>query len=98
MKVDCWFKDRKVNYAEEVNGESKLFMAHSNTLDIHGGVWFVDNRCSNHMTGKMSLFKELDESQKKRVTLGDDKEIQVEGKGTVAITTSQGKTKLLHDV
>ncbi|KAI4313205.1 hypothetical protein L6164_026202 [Bauhinia variegata] len=36
------------------------------------------------MSGVKTLFKELDETQKMKVKLGDDKEIQVEGKGTVA--------------
>ena len=72
MKSDCWFKDKKVYYTEEVDGEgeSKLFMAHSNTIDTHGGVWFVDSGCSNHMTSKMSLFKELYESQKNEGHIG----------------------------
>ena len=32
------------------------------------------------------------------VKLGDNKDIQVEGKGTVAIKTNNGKVNLLHDV
>ena len=35
-----------------------------------------------------SLFEELDETQKHIVQLGDNKEIRVEGKGTVALRTS----------
>lgn len=30
--------------------------------------------------------------------LDDDQEIQVKGKGRVALKTGQGKTKLLHDI
>ena len=48
------------------------------------------------MTGKRELFQVLDESRKVVVRLGDDKQIQVEGRGTVALNTPQGKTKLLH--
>lgn len=32
------------------------------------------------------------------VKLGNDKQIQVEGRGTIAIKTLLGKTKLLHNV
>ncbi|KAK3007469.1 hypothetical protein RJ639_013341 [Escallonia herrerae] len=50
------------------------------------------------MTGARSMFKELDESFKKLIRLGDVKQIEVEGKGTVAVKNSHGKVKLLHDV
>ncbi|KAK3005582.1 hypothetical protein RJ639_017267 [Escallonia herrerae] len=41
---------------------------------------FQDSRCSNHMTGMNSLFKELDETQKLKVQLGNGKEMQIEEK------------------
>uniref|UniRef100_A0A3Q7JBG4 Retrovirus-related Pol polyprotein from transposon TNT 1-94-like beta-barrel domain-containing protein n=1 Tax=Solanum lycopersicum TaxID=4081 RepID=A0A3Q7JBG4_SOLLC len=41
------------------------------------------------MSGTKSLFKDLDESKKSDVRLGDNKKIQVEGEGTVSIMTSQ---------
>ncbi|XP_016721281.1 uncharacterized mitochondrial protein AtMg00820-like [Gossypium hirsutum] len=47
------------------------------------------------MTRIKSLFKELDESYKVNVRLGDDNQIQVEGKGTVAISNdSHNRSKL----
>ena len=61
-------------------------------------VWFLDSGCSNHMSGTKSLFKDLDESKKSDVRLGDNKKIQVEGEGTVSIMTSQGNAKILDDV
>ena len=50
------------------------------------------------MTGSKSLFRELDETHKLIVKLGDGKPIQVEGKGTVALESDYGKVKLLYDV
>lgn len=50
------------------------------------------------MTGSKSLFKEIDESHKLKVKLGDDKEVQVEGKGIVAVQNDHGKLKLIYDV
>ncbi|KMT07734.1 hypothetical protein BVRB_6g146570 [Beta vulgaris subsp. vulgaris] len=50
------------------------------------------------MSNSRSLFEELDVSHKSEVRLGDDKKVQVEGKGTIAISTSNGKKKLLQDV
>ena len=61
-------------------------------------LWFVDSGCLNHMTDTKSLFKELDETQKIKVQLGNTKEMQVEGKGPVKVETSHGKIKQLDNV
>ncbi|KAG6402582.1 hypothetical protein SASPL_134779 [Salvia splendens] len=50
------------------------------------------------MSGSKSLFKDLDEKEKGEVRLGDDKQVPIEGRGTVAIKTIQGDVKLIHDV
>ncbi|KAG6419222.1 hypothetical protein SASPL_121438 [Salvia splendens] len=50
------------------------------------------------MSGSRSLFKDLDEKQKGEVRLGDDKQVSIEGRGTVAIKTVQGDVKLMQDV
>ena len=44
-----------------------LFMAHSAVDDASEEVWFIDNGCSNHMSGTKSLFRDLDESKKSDV-------------------------------
>ncbi|KAA8547740.1 hypothetical protein F0562_004169 [Nyssa sinensis] len=99
IKADCWYKDQQMNYAAE-NGEksSKLFMTHFDPNNKSSDVWFVDRGYSNHMTGMKSLFKELDETQKLKVQLGNAKEMQVEGKGTVGIESTHGNVKLLYNV
>ncbi|KAL7143615.1 hypothetical protein ABFS83_08G204000 [Erythranthe nasuta] len=73
-------------------------MAHckANTQSLN--IWFVDCGCSNHMTGTKSMFMELDETQRMKVELGKGQEVQVEGKGTVGIETSNGNVKLVHGV
>ena len=73
-------------------------MAKHEVEDEGCSVWVVDSGCSNHMTGQRNLFRELDETQKQIVKLGDNKEINIEGKGTVSLRTSYGEVKLLHDV
>ncbi|KAJ0094872.1 hypothetical protein Patl1_15003 [Pistacia atlantica] len=64
--------------------------------------WYKDQQVNyatkNGEESMKSMFKELDETRKMQVKLGNGKEIQVEGKGTVAIKTSHGKVKLLHNV
>ena len=44
------------------------------------------------------LLRNLDETKKMTVRLRDNKEIQVEGKSTVAFTTTQGKVRFSNDV
>lgn len=50
------------------------------------------------MSGNKELFYSLDESQRQTVRLGDDNEIEVAGKGSVAIQLQDGQTKLLQNV
>ena len=93
-KSDCWYKNQRMNFAvENEEEEDKLFMACMDTNPKIGDLWFVDSGCSNHMTGTKCLFKELDETQKIKVQLGNTKEMQVEGKGTVKVETSHCKIK-----
>lgn len=57
-------------------------MAYQEDATIYTSIWALDNRCSNYVINVKSLFKELDETFKVKVTLGDNKHMQVEGKGT----------------
>lgn len=73
-------------------------MAHTQEEVDASQIWFLDSGCSNHMTGFKYLFKELDETYKLKGKLGDDKLIQVEGKGTVFVQTNQNGMKYLHNI
>ena len=101
IKANCRKMEKQANYAEEAGEEDeeefKLFMARSEMIESSDDTWFLDSGCSNHMTSLRFLFKELDESYKIKVRMGDDKQMQVEGKGIVAIS-SGGNVKLLHNV
>ncbi|KAK6255552.1 hypothetical protein SCA6_016857 [Theobroma cacao] len=89
----CWQKQKDENnqasFVEKPDEEIRLFIAFFYEKEQSNDVWFLDNGCSNHMSGTRSLFKELDESNKTDVTLGDSKKIRVEGRGTINIKTSQ---------
>lgn len=98
-KSECWYNDQSANIIEEEGSSSNLFMAkHESKNEEANEVWLIDSGCSNHMTGQRNLFKDLDENQKQFVKLGDNKEIKVEGRGTVALETHEGQVKLLHNV
>ncbi|KAH7561041.1 hypothetical protein JRO89_XS10G0161900 [Xanthoceras sorbifolium] len=59
---------------------------------------YQDIGYSNHTSSIKSTFKELDESYKVQVRLGDNKQIQVEGKGMVTGKTGNNGVKFLHNV
>ncbi|KAD3336165.1 hypothetical protein E3N88_31684 [Mikania micrantha] len=61
-------------------------------------LWFVDSGCSNHMTSAKGSFVMLNTSFKISVRLGDKKNLEVEGKGTVQILMKDGTLKFLEDV
>ncbi|GJX76734.1 hypothetical protein Tco_0323545 [Tanacetum coccineum] len=51
-----------------------------NASNKENNAWYIDSGCSKHMCGAGSMFKELDESQRKEMTLGNDWKMKVEGK------------------
>jgi gag-polypeptide of LTR copia-type/Integrase core domain/GAG-pre-integrase domain len=100
-RAECYKKKRdeeQASYVEEKKEEQKLLMAFTQNQTDASRIWFLDSGCSNHMTGLKHLFKELDENYKLDVKFGNDKKMQVEGKGTIAIQTKKNGMKFLQDV
>lgn len=61
-------------------------------------VWYLDNGASNHMTGNLNYFKEIDESITGKVRFGDDSRIDIKGKGSILFVSKNGEKKMLADV
>eukprot|EP00253_Pinus_taeda_P034395 PITA_34395 len=77
---------QNVNFANEKNKNSKNVLLTCNIAqDKQEDVWFLDSGCSNHMTGNIAMFSNLDENVKSEVTTGTDSKIAVKGKGSVSI-------------
>ena len=53
--------------------------------------WYLDSGCRNHMTSNLNLFSSLDKSVQTDVTLGNNVQVTVMGKGIVGILTKQGE-------
>ena len=66
--------------------------------DRQDDVWFLDSGCSNHMTGNIAMFANLDENVKSDVTIRTDSKVFVMGKGKVSILTRKGEQKFVPDV
>ncbi|XP_039118662.1 uncharacterized protein LOC120254665 [Dioscorea cayenensis subsp. rotundata] len=75
-----------------------LFMVHNGEELHNSSIWLLDSGTSCHMTSRRELFHNLDETLRHKVRLGDDKEVDVLGKGSVAIQVCGGETKLIHGV
>jgi len=48
-------------------------------------LWYLDSRCSKHMTGDKTLFKELKEGRGGKITNGDGSQSKVIGKDIIEI-------------
>ena len=66
--------------------------------DKQEDVWFLDSGCSNHMTGNIAMFANLDEDVKSEVTTGTDSKIAVKGKGSVSIRARNGEQMTVPEV
>ena len=92
----CWSKPKEANYVKEED-DDLLFMTMSAAKEEKSQVWYMDSGCSNHMSGDRSKFIAVDETVKSHVRLGDDKQLKVEGKGTVEISVGSSK-KVIKEV
>ncbi|KAG7550979.1 GAG-pre-integrase domain [Arabidopsis thaliana x Arabidopsis arenosa] len=63
-----------------------VLMAHTEDLEkMRRRAWFLDSGCSNHMSGDISLFSTMDSNFKHSVKLGNNKRMEVIGKGNVKL-------------
>ena len=58
-------------------------------------VWYLNNGCSNHMSGNDSLFSFIDKSFKSKIKMGNNRTLLVVGKGSIMIRTQQGEKKYI---
>jgi gag-polypeptide of LTR copia-type/Zinc knuckle len=61
-------------------------------------VWYLDSGASNHMTGCLEYFTNLDTSIRGMVKLVDGSEVLIGGRGTVVIKGRTGEQRALIDV
>ena len=107
-EAECWKKkgdlekdNNHSNMAEDANksdNSSKLFMAENNRSNDSEEIWYIDSGCSNHMSSTRKMFRDLDKSKTGTVRLGDGKQLEVVGTGTITIQSQQGSPKHLANV
>jgi hypothetical protein len=60
--------------------------------------WYLDTGASNHMTGDVSSFADIDTSIVGTVRFGDASVVGIQGRGTVVFVTKQGHHRALMNV
>ncbi|GKA53115.1 retrovirus-related pol polyprotein from transposon TNT 1-94 [Tanacetum coccineum] len=91
----CWSKTDEAKFVKDTDEQvDYLFMAKGKMGEVIKEAWYIDSGCSHHMTGDKKKFKELDETVKSIVCLGDDKQLKIEGRGTVSVTPGESTSQL----
>jgi hypothetical protein len=60
--------------------------------------WYLDTGASNHMTGCIEKFAEIDTTIRGSVKFGDGLAVDIHGRGLVLLDCSTGEHRLLTDV
>ncbi|KAL6323788.1 hypothetical protein AAG906_002256 [Vitis piasezkii] len=78
---------QQTQMAENQQQQEQLFIVTSHATSSCTETWLIDSGCTNHMTLELSCFKELDQSYKSKVKIGNGDLVDVKGKGVVAVET-----------
>ena len=76
---------QNANFTKEDKNPKNVMLTCNIAQDKHDDVWFLDSGCSNHMTGNIAMFSNLDEDVKSEVTTRTNSKINFKGKGKVGI-------------
>ena len=70
------------NQVQDNNKKSETLLLAYNAVDVvDKNKWYLDTRCSNHMSNKKELFVEFDKSVHGEVKFGNNTVLPVIGKG-----------------
>ncbi|KAD5961160.1 hypothetical protein E3N88_12633 [Mikania micrantha] len=78
--------------------EEKVFPAKYTDNDGKEDVWYLDNGASNHMTGNIGMFADLNTDVGGNVRFGDESTVGIKGKGTVLFDCKTGDQFALTNV
>ncbi|KAI3522492.1 hypothetical protein L1887_00319 [Cichorium endivia] len=90
---------------KEENGEVFLNEEKVNpNLKTQGGepnqskLWYLDTGASNHMTGDMKKFRDLNKKIQGYVKFGNESKVRIEGKGSIIFQCKNGEQRRLQEV
>ncbi|XP_074374438.1 uncharacterized protein LOC141714841 [Apium graveolens] len=81
-----------------LNEEKTTVKLSSNTDKADSNICYLDNGASNHMTGQLSKFKELNGDVTGQVHFGDGSTVSIQGKGSISFKCKNREEKILHEV
>ncbi|XP_019465426.1 PREDICTED: uncharacterized protein LOC109363629 [Lupinus angustifolius] len=84
--------------SDDDDDDHYLLMATVKNNDESSDLWYLDTRCSNHMTHKREWLTILDESTKRKVKFVDHNAVSVEGIGKVMMQRKNGKKVCIFNV
>ncbi|KAA0065807.1 UBN2 domain-containing protein [Cucumis melo var. makuwa] len=94
FQANCWSKKANSNQAESTlmheqqeNDQDLIFLTINVQETSTEEIWYLDSGCSNHMTRRNDIFISLDESHQNIVKTGDNKKLEVKGKGDILVKT-----------
>jgi transposase InsO family protein len=85
----------------EVEGERVMLHEEKVVPKLSGSAsksWYLDTGASNHMTGAIEKFAELDRKVTGSVRFGDGSVVGIEGRGSVLFVAHNGEHRLLTEV
>jgi hypothetical protein len=90
FQYECPTWEKGVNYAETDEGEELLLMAYEElNHKERKEIWFLNSRCSNHMSVNKEWFSELDDQFRHTIKLGNNSKMAVLGKGNARMKVNR---------
>jgi len=75
---------------EDETNEGFLLMAQNEVNNNNDTLWYLDSGTSNHMSGHMYLFKEMQKIEDGYVSFGDASKVEVKGRDRVCYLQKDG--------
>lgn len=83
---------------EVVLNEENIIPKNYKINEEEEGVWYLDNRESNHMTDNKKYFAEFNEKIKGKVKFGDGSCVEIGQKCSIIFESKTNERKLVHDI
>ena len=61
-------------------------------------LWYLDTGASNHMTGDVEKFRDLNKKIQGYVKFGNESKVRIEGKGSIIFQCKNGEHRKLQEV
>jgi len=79
-------KPQQTHLADAANAqEEQLFVVSYFSTNDSSDAWLIDNRCTHHLCNDPEMFRNLDETYKSRVKVGNREFLEVKGRGPINV-------------